>query len=330
MRILLYTNIDINAQAQQLSEYIRENTDHEALNVVLNQTYIDRKADKILGASENFTLKSEEWDFFILRFFDAATIRKLAQTGVVNANNCIIKIHGSEARFNQAEWRALWEDFRITYVVNGYDYYNWRQMGSCIQHIPHMVDVSRLEEYARKENRRADRLVVGHAPTNTKIKNTEAFENAVKELQAEGVPIEAVTLTNKPWEQVIQAKANCHVIYDQMNAHMGFGGFGINMVEALAMRQPVVAGYSKYTYSYYPQLRRFVTQATPETIKGVLNYLVKYFKVGNYPMFFSYDGRSKEPQKFAYERFSTGVVGSQWLDLIEFIAEGGVSNNFGY
>jgi glycosyltransferase involved in cell wall biosynthesis len=79
---------------------------------------------------------------------------------------------------------------------------------------------------------------VCHAPTNRKVKSTQAVLDAILRLNCTiGLPIELDLVEKQPFERVLQRKACSDIYVDQLNL-----GYGNNALEAWAMGLPVVAG----------------------------------------------------------------------------------------
>jgi len=80
-------------------------------------------------------------------------------------------------------------------------------------------------------------LRVAHSPTRRAIKGTAEFLEAIVQLQAEGVAIEAVLIEGMPHGDALRLKATCHATFDSF--WLGMQGSGL---EAAAMGQVVIAG----------------------------------------------------------------------------------------
>jgi hypothetical protein len=113
---------------------------------------------------------------------------------------------------------------------------------------------------------------VAHSPTNWRIKGSLALQHAVLDLQAKGVPIELVEITNVPHATALAMKATCDITFDSF--WLGIQGSGL---EGAAMGQAVVAGdpevkaeyeSSEVGYCPYTYAKDF------EEVKPVLERLV--------------------------------------------------------
>jgi hypothetical protein len=86
-------------------------------------------------------------------------------------------------------------------------------------------------------------------PTNAEYKSTALLEAAVRELQAEGLPVELVLVHGRPWAECLRIKATADIYFDQIAVpRIDYpGGYGCNAIEAWGMGIPVVAGADEWT-----------------------------------------------------------------------------------
>ena len=125
---------------------------------------------------------------------------------------------------------------------------------------------------ATRTRQRPGMVKVAHAPTNRKIKSTEALVAAVQRLQSEGHDVELDLIEKVSWAECLRRKADADIYYDQVTL-----GYGNNAIEAWGMGIPVIAGASQATIA--EMLRRFdlqlpFLQATEATIYDALKALV--------------------------------------------------------
>lgn len=95
---------------------------------------------------------------------------------------------------------------------------------------------------ALRRLRRRGMVKVAHAPTNRKIKSTEAFLAAVEKLRGEGFDIELDLIEGVSWSECLSRKASADLYFDQTIL-----GYGNNAIEAWGMGIPVIAGASERT-----------------------------------------------------------------------------------
>lgn len=104
--------------------------------------------------------------------------------------------------------------------------------------LPAPYDLGQLRAIrAASPPRDPDIIRIVHAPTNRRIKGTEAFIDLVSELRVKGHRVEYSTAENRTWADALTLYATADIAYDQPT--LGYGCFAI---ECWAMGIPVVAG----------------------------------------------------------------------------------------
>src|SRR5690606_27554167 len=102
------------------------------------------------------------------------------------------------------------------------------------------------------------------------------LEAAVRQLQAEGLPVELVLVEGRTWAECLTVKATADIYFDQVLL-----GYGCNAIEAWGMGIPVVAGADEWTLA---QMRKEWNlgkrpmpfhEATEATIADALRELVQ-------------------------------------------------------
>lgn len=109
--------------------------------------------------------------------------------------------------------------------------------GEGMQWLPIAVPVARYRELKQAVWKPAHEFRVAHSPTKRRIKGSDAFESAVKTLQARGLPIRAVLIEQMLMKDALVLKARCDAVFDSF--WLGLQGSGL---EGGAMGLPVVAG----------------------------------------------------------------------------------------
>jgi glycosyltransferase involved in cell wall biosynthesis len=80
-------------------------------------------------------------------------------------------------------------------------------------------------------------LVVAHAPTDRQVKGTQHVEDAVADLQREGLPVRLDLIEGVTQDEVLRRIALADVVVDQVL----IGWYGAFAVEAMALGRPVLA-----------------------------------------------------------------------------------------
>ncbi|MBR0938035.1 hypothetical protein [Bradyrhizobium jicamae] len=140
------------------------------------------------------------------------------------------------------------------------------------RNVPYLtVDVGKLHPRPPVRHSR-DKFVVGHFPNHPYFKGTSYLENAIRNLQAEGRPIELSLLSGKPNDEILAAMREVDVLVDQLVS----GSFGLTAVEAMGMGCPVIcylhAGVDVADLEACP-----IIPANPDTIENVLRSLMSDF-----------------------------------------------------
>jgi glycosyltransferase involved in cell wall biosynthesis len=142
--------------------------------------------------------------------------------------------------------------------------------------LPCPYDLAALQKWSCSRvgsTERPGMVKVAHAPTARKIKSTEPFLRAVRQLQLEGYDLELELIEKASWKECLQRKATADIYFDQTIL-----GYGNNAIEAWGMGIPVIAGASEKTLA--EMRRRFSNelpfyQATEGTIYEALKALVQ-------------------------------------------------------
>jgi hypothetical protein len=197
-----------------------------------------------------------------------------AQRLRVTRKPMLLHHHGSLFRNKPEVMLNVARSQRMTQAVSTLDL--TRPNPEVLHWLPTAYDVDWLQEFAKKRRQGArldpDRIRVVHCPTNREFKATLLLEAAVRELQAEGLPVDLVLVEGKPWTESLLAKATADIVFDQLA-----WGYGCNGVEAMGMGVPLLTGADEWTLARMRQVfgRLPFYQTTAETLTADLRKLVK-------------------------------------------------------
>jgi len=111
--------------------------------------------------------------------------------------------------------------------------------------------------------------VVAHAPSHRGVKGTRFVLDAVRRLQAEGVPLEFLLIENRPHAEARRLYERAHLLVDQLLV----GWYGTVAVEFMAMGKPVMCYLRESDLGFLPAGMRAdlpVIPTGPDTIYETL------------------------------------------------------------
>jgi len=142
-----------------------------------------------------------------------------------------------------------------------------------VKFVPFPFDTEKFSNF----NANLKNLVIGHSPTNRKLKGTKTILNAINDLKSKYI-FEFKLIENLPYEAALTEKSKCSIFIDQISDF----GYGISSLESLAMGIPtcssLVKGFSKEYPNHpfieinenniYSQLERLILNDKYRTEKG--------------------------------------------------------------
>ena len=134
--------------------------------------------------------------------------------------------------------------------------------------LPRCIDTERFTPRNRKKWREGEPLIVGHFPTDPKIKGTHLINEALTVLRSMGHNCELLS-ESVSHDKIPDYLSQVHVLCDQFMV----GAYGIVTIEALAVGTPVIC-YVNDEYFDYLQMRDFVVNCEPNPTsiaKGILH-----------------------------------------------------------
>jgi hypothetical protein len=151
--------------------------------------------------------------------------------------------HGSLFRKDPPHMHQMARHLRMLQAVSTPDLL---QYGPGLHWLPTAYDVDELMAFREEHKRKPDgRIRIVHAPTNREYKATDVLIASVKELVAEGLPIDLVLVEGVTWRECLLVKATADIVFDQLAY-----GYGCNAVEAWAMGIPVISGSDEWTSAW--------------------------------------------------------------------------------
>lgn len=108
-------------------------------------------------------------------------------------------------------------------------------------------------ELPGKQDRKDDKIVIVHSPTNRRYKGTELILEVIKKIQKDFRNIEFTLCENMPRQRVLEIKAASDICIDQVGGSMGGTGYGKAGIETLAMGIPVITNMTKEYRDWLPE-----------------------------------------------------------------------------
>jgi glycosyltransferase involved in cell wall biosynthesis len=328
MNIVIVNDVEIASQGAQLAKALNRYTNNHARCITVVDNYLHHKMDLWLGwmgdkrgmatqalpSPEIIRRKKEAAlilntaDFFIFRrenIFLHKGMKELHDVlPPITPYNCVVTIHGSEARLQPMMYHRSIEDDFLTVVSVSPDYSMMYRVGFTVTHIQNIIDMSIIP---KKVDHEGFKLVC--APTNKKIKQTDLIQRVCKENS-----IDLITIENTPWEQSLRIKAECDVNFDQICT----GCFGYSSVESMAMGQVSMAYVDHWIRSQFLDIP--IVQVTEESLAKVIielkNDPERVIEIGKQGVEFV--KKYHDPQKIA----------QQWDHLIKFVSEEKINHEY--
>jgi hypothetical protein len=229
--------------------------------------YWDRQSERLIAelANEADVIHLNNSDIAYRRF----RLRKPA----------LLHHHGSLFRSNPKHWLDVARHFRMIHAVSTIDLQ--RPAPDILNWLPSAYNVDELAAYAEAHKRAEDgRIRIVQCPTDRDAKHTGLLIEAVRQLQAEKLPIDLVIVgpdkeartSGVTWAESLEAKAGADIIFDQLT-----WGYGCNSIEAWGMGKPVISGADEWTLARMANEFPAVPfeEATEQTLKAVIRSMVK-------------------------------------------------------
>ena len=160
--------------------------------------------------------------------------------GIMN-KPVILHYHGSEIRDKKPS--------KFTNNFVKHTYVSTPDLLKSVQNAEWLPNPVNLEEIVYSDLDKNEKLVVLHAPSNRKIKNTQAIINAIQTLRSEGLEIELNIAENVEHEKLLGMISESHIIVDWINPD--FGIYGVLSIESMGIGRPVICTLTESLYKEY-------------------------------------------------------------------------------
>ncbi len=159
--------------------------------------------------------------------------------------------------------RGVFNEVSINSDLNFTVEYDHLDLYPGIEHIPFPFD---FDEFDYSADHSKEKIIIGHAPTNRRLKRTGLIVGILEELKNE-YDFQVSLIENMSHENALKKKRECALFIDQISDL----GYGINAVESMAMGIPTFSSLTPEFCKRYPD--NPIVEITPENLKNVL---VKY------------------------------------------------------
>jgi hypothetical protein len=221
VRILSYSaGADTGGQGIRLKRAFDNHTDHTFRSLTRSTNYIQYPRD--LAVTER--------------------VRAIRQADVIHAHASFVQLervekpmvihhHGTGFRNNPEKHLERMRQRNVHGLAATLDL--WLIAPLELTWLPAPYDIEWLASFRQPKD---GPLRIGHAPTERKIKSTDAFMAAVAKLRKTH-DVELVMIERQSWDKCLRQKGSVDVFYDQVIL-----GYGNNAIEAWGMGIPVICG----------------------------------------------------------------------------------------
>lgn len=133
---------------------------------------------------------------------------------------------------------------------------------------PQVIDLNYWRSEAMPISPKDAIIRIVHAPSSRRKKGTDFIEQAIKELQEEGLKIELLMAEKLPHDRILELYAQADIGIDQVL----YGWHGKVSVELMALGKPVICNIDPELRKYRPDLP--IVHADPANLKQVIQTLV--------------------------------------------------------
>lgn len=132
---------------------------------------------------------------------------------------------------------------------------------------PQVIDLNYWKSEAIPLSQKDGIIRLVHAPSSRRKKGTDFIEQAIKELQEEGLNIELLMAEKLPHDRILELYAQADIGIDQVL----YGWHGKVSVELMALGKPVICNIDPELRKYRPDLP--IVHAAPTNLKQVIKEL---------------------------------------------------------
>jgi hypothetical protein len=315
MRVLIIGSYDAAAQGQLLAEAMRKHLDWEAMNVILQQTWLDYKFDK--RVNDNISPRevmeyAKSADFII--FQDAPThTKEMPLLNVTSPLKACVWGLGSRLRasVDAMAMNQIRRGLAISVPISEPTIAPQLMCTSAFENV--MVDFDGIKSALKRSNKTKPEKGIGicHTSTNPGIKGTATFDELKKKL---GKGVTWQLIEKQKWDECIRIKARQNILVDTMEEC-----YGISALESIALGQRVVSNLGPWGYSIHPDIpiASFNPKITGLPIEeGFVKVMKEEIKKARTV---DWEERQNQGHMWVYARFAPDVVVQRWKHWINWV-----------
>ncbi len=307
--ILLFSVFDNGNQMQHLAEALRKYTDHNAIHINMQQSYLDYDADVKLHELTDYKKFRElidevaRCDFFIFSEVLPADVKdvldRLQVFDRINPSNTIVRTAGSYRTLNPDKLLLAW--IRENWMFAG-PYSDWYISGRIGRMAPvdYICPVDKIPEPQQSE----DVIRICFSPTRAE-KGTDVFNRVMDKITAKYDYVEKVLISGMSWKEAVELKATCHITFDQFMLHH----YANSAIESMYLGHVVLSDVGPWCRMIHPDLPIIDVKNERELYDSLVGLID-----GTESHWCSVDGR-----QYVIDHHHPEVVAKQWDHLIEHV-----------
>lgn len=280
--VLCVSRYDNGQQLQCIAEALRKYTDHDAIHININPSFLGYDAD-VMMPTDDYVKTAElanrvsDCDFFIFTENFPAKVKyvlsRLRIYNKINPSNTIIRVGGSYVRNRAAEYHMAWIRDNWTFVGLQHDWSLTEKIGRLLP-LPSICPIDKIPA----PNPTDDTIRVAFSPTK-KEKGIEEFVSVMKQIRREYDDVKGVPIIGKSWNESMILKSKCQITFDQFM----ISTYGNTSIESMYLKHIVLSKIDNYTRFCYPDLPILPVKNEKElytSLKNILEHREIISKIG--------------------------------------------------
>jgi hypothetical protein len=308
-KILLFSVYDNGNQLQHLAEAIRQYTNHQAIHINMQQSYLDYPADVKLPEHMEYpefrALIDDvvDCDFFIfsevLPVDVKDTLDKFHVYSKINPTNTIIRTAGSYRTLNPDKLLLAW--IRENWMFAG-PYSDWYISGRIGRMAP--VDYICPVNTIPTPQPIDDVVRVCFSPTRPE-KGGAAFDRVMDRITKKYDNVEKVLISGVSWEESIRIKSGCTITFDQFMLNH----YANSAIESMYLEHAVISDIGPWCRMMHPDLPVIGAHSEEELYNAIFN-LIEFGDV---------DTVGSAGKRYVVDHHHPSIVAKQWDRLINHV-----------